>query len=138
MTSTTRQTAQRYMDLLCAGKFSDAFDVLAENATYTIIGTTPLSTPMKGRKAVKDALVPALASFRTPPKITCHELIVEGNRAVGLASGVGVGPTGLPYSQPHYAMVLAIEAGQIQSVVEFMDTVAVEVALLGNKLVPAG
>jgi ketosteroid isomerase-like protein len=135
--STTREIAQRYMDLLCAQKFAEAFDMLAPNANYRIIGTTAVSAPMSGRETVKATLVPALASFRQPPKLTCHELIVDGSRAVGLASGSGVGPTGLPYDQPHYAMVLGIENGQIQSVIEFADTVAVEVSLLGNKLVPA-
>ena len=133
----TREVAQRYMDLLCAQKFSEAFDLLSDTASYRIIGTTAVSAPMTGREAVKAVLVPALASFRKPPKLTCHEIIVEGSRAVGLASGEGVGPTGLPYSQPHYAMVLGIENGQVHSVVEFVDTVAVEVGLIGNKLVPA-
>lgn len=137
MSNSTREVAQRYMNLLCAGKFSEAFDMLSDAAPYRIIGTTPLSVPLPGREAVKAALVPALASFQKPLKLTCHELIVEGSRAVTIASGEGAGPTGLPYKQAHYAMVLSIENGQIQSVVEFMDTVAVETALLGNKLVPA-
>ncbi len=135
--NTTREVAQRYLDLLCAGNFPGAFDMLADKATYQIIGTTPLSGVLQGRDGVKAALVPALASFQKPLKLTCKELIVEGSRAVGLASGVGTGPTGLPYEQANYAMVLSIENGQIQSVVEFMDTVAVEVALVGKKLVPA-
>lgn len=133
----TRQTAQRYMELLCAQKFPDAFEMIDEHGTYTIIGSTPLSRTFEGRAAVKAALVPALASFREPPRLTLHEIIVEGTRAVALASGEGVGPTGKAYSQPHYAMVLSVRDGRIQSVVEFMDTVAVETALVGNKLVPA-
>lgn len=135
--SETRQVAQRYMDLLCAKKFAEAFDLLAPDASYRIIGTTAVSKPMKGRDAIKSVLVPALASFKKPPQLTFKELIVEGTRAVGLATGSGVGPTGLTYDQPHYAMVLRIENGQVQDVVEFADTVAIEVALLGNKLIPA-
>lgn len=133
----TRAVAQQYLQLLCDEKFSEAFDMLADDAQYQVIGTTAVSAPMKGREAVKAVLVPALASFQQAPKLTLHELIVDGSRAVGLASGHGVGPTGLPYSQPHYAMVLRVENGRVVDVVEFADTVAVEVALLGNKLVPA-
>ncbi len=135
--NTTREVAQRYMDQLCAGNFSGAFDLLAEKASYRIIGTTAVSAPMTGRQTIKDTLVAALGSFQKPLKLTFQGLIVEGDRAVGLASGEGAGPTGLPYSQPHYAMVLGIENGEIQSVVEFMDTVAVETALFGQKLVAA-
>lgn len=134
--SETREVAQRYMNLLCAQKFAEAFDVLAPDASYRIIGTTAISNPMKGRDLIKSVLVSALASLREPLKLEFKELIVEGNRAVGLASGSGVGPTGLLYEQGHYAMVLRIENGQVQDVLEFMDTVAVEVALLGKKLVP--
>lgn len=133
----TRSVARNYMELLCAQKFSEAFDLLSDDADYLIIGTTAVSMPMKGRETVKGALVPALASFQSPPKLTLQELIVDGNRAVGLASGHGIGPTGLPYSQPHYAMVLRIENGKVVNVVEYADTVAVEVALCGRKLVPA-
>ena len=136
MTETTRQVAQRYADSLCAGKFAEAFDLLSDNASYRIIGTTPLSSEMTGRQTIKEVLVGALGSFQKPLKLKFGELIVEGSRAVVLASGEGAGPTGLPYAQPHYAMVLGIENGQIHSVVEFMDTVAVEVALVGKKLVP--
>jgi ketosteroid isomerase-like protein len=134
---TTREVAQQYMDLLCAGNFAGAFDMLAPHATYRIIGATPISAPMTGAAFIKDTLVGALGSFQKPLQLTFKELIVEGSRAVGLASGQGVGPTGVPYSQPDYAMVLSVENGQIHSVLEFMDTVAVESALFGQKLAAA-
>jgi len=133
----TRSIARKYADLLCSGAFADAFDLLAPNVKYRIIGTTPLSTDLHGRDTVKGALVPALASFKQPPQLTLKEIIVDGNRAVILASGHGIGPTGLPYAQPHYAMVLRIDDGFIADVEEYADTVAVEVALVGKKLVPA-
>jgi ketosteroid isomerase-like protein len=137
MSQTTRDVAQRYMDLLCAGRFGDAFDLLADDATYRIIGSTPISSEMKGGALIKQTLVGALGSFQKPLQIRCHEIIVDGTRAVGLASGEGVGPSGVPYAQPHYAMVLRIEDGRIRSVVEFMDTVAVERALFGKTLAAA-
>ena len=80
--------------------------------------------------------MPALASFKKAPKLTLKEVIVDGNRAVGLASGSGVGPLGLPYNQPYYAMVLRVDKGRVTDVVEFADTVEVEIAI-GKKLVAA-
>ena len=133
----TREVAQRYMNLLCAQKFAEAFELLAPDVSYRIIGTTALSKPMKGRDVVKSVLVSALAGFRKPLQLQFKELIVDGNRAVGLACGSGIGPTGLPYEQGDYAMVLRIGDGQVAEVVEFMDTVAVEVAVLGKKLLAA-
>ena len=136
MSQSTREVVERYMNLLCEQRFADAFDLLADQATYCIIGNTAISGTLRGRAAVKNTLVSALASFRKPPLLKLKEVIAEGNRAVALASGEGVGPTGETYSQPHYAMVLRVGNGQIQDVVEFMDTVAVEVALLGRQLIP--
>src|SRR5688572_28174171 len=135
--SSTREVATRYMNLLCEQKFAEAFDMLTPTAAYRIIGTTPVSAPMKGRDQVKSVLVPALASCQKPPKLELQELIVEGSRAVAFAAGKGVGTTGLVYDQPFYAMVMTVEGDQLTSVVEYADTVMVEVALLGKKLVPA-
>lgn len=134
----TREVATRYIDLLCEQKFAEAFGLLADDVSYRIIGTTPASAPMRGRQTVIDTLVGVLGACQQPPKLTRSEVLVDGNRAVCLASGRGVGPTGIPYLQEHYAMVLRIDDhGVIVDVVEFADTVAVEVALCGKKLVAA-
>jgi ketosteroid isomerase-like protein len=130
----TRDVAQEYIDLLAGLRFAEAFEMLAPDAGYRIIGKTPLSNTFS-KADLQKILVPALSKFKQPPTLTFHELIVDGNRAVALASGHGIGPTGLPYDQPHYAMVLRIEGGLITDVVEFMDTVEVETQIIGRKLV---
>ena len=130
----TRETAQKYIDYLAALKFKDAFEMLAPDGKYTIIGKTPLSQ-IYSRSDLLNVLAPGLAEFKQPPTLTFSDLIVDGNRAVALASGHGIAPTGLAYVQPHYAMVLRIENGQVTEVVEFMDTVEIETKILGRKLV---
>lgn len=131
----TRETAQKYIDLLAAMKFVDAFEMLAPKGKYSIIGKTPLSRTYS-RDELLNVLVPGLSVFKQPPTLTFSDLIVDGNRAVALASGHGIGPTGLPYDQPNYAMVLRIENGAITEVVEFMDTVEVETQVFGRTFVP--
>ncbi len=130
----TRETAQKYIDFIAALKFAEAFEMLASDAKYRIIGKTPLSKTYS-RADLLNVLVPALAEFKQPPTLTFQELIVEGNRAVALASGHGISPAGLPYDQPHYAMILRIENGAITGVVEFMDTVEIETQIIGRKFV---
>lgn len=119
------------MGLICAGRYSEAFELLSDDATYTIVG----SPVMRGRETIVPMILQSLASFSQPLRVTLKEIIVEGNRAVALASGVGAGPTGKPYKQDYYAMVLRIEAGAIKEVIEFMDTVEVATKLLDKKLV---
>ena len=130
----TRETAQKYIDFIAALKFAEAFEMLASDAKYRIIGKTPLSKTYS-RADLLNVLVPALAEFKQPPTLTFQELIVEGNRAVALASGHGISPAGLPYDQLHYAMILRIENGAITGVVEFMDTVEIETQIIGRKFV---
>lgn len=131
----TRETAQRYIDFLAAGKFAEAFAMVSADGEYRIIGRTPFSKCFS-RSELLEVLVPGLASMKQPLSLTFSELIVEGNRAVALASGHGIGPSGLPYEQRHYAMVLRIENGAITDVLEFMDTVEVETKFFGRSLVP--
>lgn len=133
--SNTRDTAQQYIDFIAALNFADAFKMLSADAKYRIVGKTAFSKSYS-KSELLDVLVPGLSTFKQPPTLTFSELIVEGNRAVALASGHGIGPTGLPYDQPHYAMVLRIENGAITDVVEFMDTVEIETQIFGRKLVP--
>jgi len=134
MISSTRDTAQKYINFIAALKFPKAFEMLAPDAKYRIIGKTQLSR-LFSKSDLLSTVVPALATFKQPPTLKFQELIVEGNRAVALASGHGIGPTGLPYEQPHYAMVLRIENGAITDLVEFMDTVELETQILGRKFV---
>ena len=131
----TREIAQRYIDLIAALKFSEAFGMLAPNANYRIIGKTPFSKTYS-KADLLNVLVPGLKQFKQPPTLTFKELIVEGTRAVALASGHGIGPTGLPYDQPHYAMVLRIEDGLVTDVVEFLDTVEIETQITINFKLP--
>jgi ketosteroid isomerase-like protein len=107
--------------------------MLASDAKYRIIGKTPLSKTYS-RADLLNVLVPSLVEFKQPPTLTFQELIVEGNRAVALASGHGISPAGLPYDQPHYAMIL-IESGAITDIVEFIDTVEIETQIIGRKFV---
>ncbi|MFD2136758.1 hypothetical protein ACFSLT_19480 [Novosphingobium resinovorum] len=53
-----------------------------------------------------------------------------------IASVEGVGPYG-PYRQDPYCFILRTRDGRISEIVEYLDTVAVETALVGRKLVDA-
>ena len=65
----TRETAQKYIDFIAALKFAEAFEMLASDAKYRIIGKTPLSKTYS-RADLLNVLVPALAEFKQPPTLT--------------------------------------------------------------------
>ncbi|GLK43014.1 MULTISPECIES: nuclear transport factor 2 family protein [Novosphingobium] len=131
----SRQIARAFFDKLCSGDFMGGFESLAEDATWTIIGDTPLSKHFT-RDRLLTEMIPMLSTFREPARMAVSEIIAEGDRAVVIASVEGVGPYG-PYRQDPYCFILRTRDGRISEIVEYLDTVAVETALVGRKLVDA-
>lgn len=136
-TENTRKVIQRFMDNIAALKFVEGFSVIAEDGTWTLIGKTKASKTYTGRKEIFEELLAMLAGFRAPPTVKFAAPIVEGDRAVMLGAGTGVGPTGTPYEQPYYAWVTRVRGDEIVEVIEFLDTAELDMAGFGRKLVDA-
>lgn len=134
--SDTRALVQTFIDHVANGRALDAFNMINEDGTYILIGETPLSGTYHGRKDVLERFLGPIATWPSPPALTFGDVIVEGDKAAIRASGGGIGPTG-PYSQPHYMFYVRVANGGFAEVIEYLDTVAVEVAAYGKKLVPA-
>jgi ketosteroid isomerase-like protein len=132
-----RVVARQWAAHLQAGQGEEAIQLLADDAVFTIIGSTPLSGQYAGRDDVMARLVPALTRFPIPPKARCETVIAQGDRAVVLGSGQGTGPFG-PYDQPHYAWALRVKEGRITELTEYLDTVAIETAAFGTQLIRQG
>lgn len=129
----TRDVAEKFIRSMEAMEYADGFSLLAEDGKYIVIGTTQVSRTYNGRKDLFENLLPVLGGFVEPPVLKFQEPIIEGDRAVILASGGGVGPTG-PYDQPYYAFVTRVRGDEFIEVVEFMDTGMLETGVFGKKL----
>jgi hypothetical protein len=129
-------TGKKFIKHIEATQFLDAFGMLASDGQYIVIGTTKASRAYKGRQDLFDNLIPLLGTFTTPPILKFEEPVVDKDRVVLLASGKGVGPTG-PYDQPYYAFVTRVKGNEFAEIIEFADTVMLETALFGRKLVTA-
>lgn len=136
-TENTRQVVQRFMDNIASLKLLEAFGMFAEDGTWTIIGKTAASRTYHGRKELFEVLLPMLGGFKQPPQVKFSAPIIEGDRAVILGAGRGVGPTGIVYDQPHYAWVTRVRGDELVEIVEFLDTSELEIAAFGKKLVAA-
>lgn len=133
---TTREVVKRFSQAIEELRFLDAFSLLAEDGTYIVPGTTAVSRTYRGRRDLLDNLVPVLSTFIEPPVLRFSEPIIDGSRAVLLAGGRGMGPTG-PYDQPYYAFVVRVRGDELAEVTEFMDLVMLETGVFGKKLVAA-
>ena len=81
-----------------------------------------------------ERLLPLMQGFVTPPVFTFTDIIVDGDRAVILASSTGEGLYG-PYLQPHYAFIARVAGDGFAEIIEYNDTGVIESALYGRKLV---
>jgi len=133
---TPKLVAKRFVDLTECMDFLSAFNMLAEDGRYIVIGTTQISRTYNGRKDVMENLPLVFSGFTELPVLKFQEPIVDGNRAVLLAAGFGKGPTG-PYDQPYYAFVTTVRGEEFSEIIEFMDTGMLETAVFGKKLVNA-
>lgn len=129
----SREIARTFFDKLCSGDFAGGFASLADDATWSIIGTTAMSKTYNKQSMLSD-LVPMLSTFKEPAQMGVDEIIAEGDRAVVLAHVTGVGPYA-PYSQDTYCFVLRTGDGKVREIVEYLDTAAVEEAICGRRIV---
>ena len=132
----TRAVIQKFIDHVNAGQFAEAFSLLNEDGRYIVIGKTGASGVYNGRKELFEKLLPALATFKVPPALKFGDVIVEGNKGAFRASGKGVGPTG-DYDQPYYMWYVRVEGDGFAEMIEHLDTVQIETAVFGKKLVDA-
>jgi ketosteroid isomerase-like protein len=98
------------------------FNLLADNATWTVIGNCPISGTYVGReRLVEDALKPQRAKLAGPPTPTVTRLIAEGDSVVIQWIGKGTTKTGKPYNNS-YCYVVQIENGRIIRGTAYLDT----------------
>lgn len=133
--SSSRETVQRWFDLIAKGDAQGAFALFSDDVTYILKGTTPVSGVYRGMRAiVEDFFTPWRKQIVGDLVLTVDELIGDGNRVVALARGKAKTIHGLPYDND-YAFVFGLRDGKICEVIEYLDTALVETAAYGKKLV---
>ena len=102
---------------------------MAEDVTWTIIGSTHWSKTYRGKKAVLTELLgPLNAQLANGNTITAHRFIAEDDQVVVEGRGHNTTKTGKPY-QNTYCWVFRLSGGQVVDIVEYTDTALIESAL---------
>jgi ketosteroid isomerase-like protein len=133
----TRSVAKEFIRRLEAKQVADAYSLIGQSGRFILIGTTPISGVFDGWDEFIAHMGPILADLPDPTQLTFSETIVEGDRAVILASGKGKALGGQDYSQPYYAFVARVEGSNFSELIEFCDTVLIERAYFGKSIVNA-
>ena len=133
--SEARAIVQQWFDKLATGDATGAFELFAPDCVYVLQGTTPVSGTYRGLPAIlNDFFAPWRTRIDGALVVKVKELIAEGERVVALASGHARTVTGASYDN-EYAFVFRVRGGRIVEVNEFLDTVLVETAAYGRRLV---
>ncbi|WP_022962729.1 nuclear transport factor 2 family protein [Halopseudomonas pelagia] len=98
------------------------FDLLAEDAQWTVAGVSPVSDTYNSKQAlVEGAVEPIHARLQTAITPTVRHLIAQGNSVVVLWDGAATAMDGARYANS-YAWHLVMRDGRITQVTAFLDT----------------
>ena len=126
---TNRQIIRAIWDELARGNMAPLREALAEDVTWTMMGTTRWSGTYRGRRAVLDDLFrPLFERFADRYTNTAHRLIAEDDLVVVECRGRVTTKEGAPYHNT-YCWIVRLDAGRIVEITEYMDTALVAAVL---------
>ena len=98
------------------------FNLLTDTATWTVMGSCPISGTYVGRqRLVEDALTPLREKLAGHPTPTVINIIAEGDTIVIQWTGQGTTKTGQPYNNT-YCYVVQMDNGKITRGTSYLDT----------------
>ena len=120
---------QQVFDEMNAGNPRAYFQQMAEDISYTIIGSTPFSGTYAGRHQVVERIIaPLMAKLDGFITLTPRAIFGEGELVCVQAQGAARTRSGQPYNNT-YCFVFRLRDGKIVEVTEYMDTDLVRSAL---------
>ena len=121
----TAENKQLVLDFYAAGARGDmdtCFALLADDVTWTNIGSTKFSGTYRGKQAIaEDLLGPLFSQLKAGISSQVERLTAEGDVVVAQTSGTAETLDGTAYNNV-YCQVIRIRDGQISDVKEYMDT----------------
>ena len=124
-----RQLIQRVFDELAIGNGRPFMDALADDARWTVIGSSAWSRTYEGKRAIRDELMrPLFRQFADHYTARATRIVADDDVVVVEARGRVNTKSGKPYNQT-YCYVLRLADGQVRELTEYLDTELVNQAL---------
>lgn len=102
------------------------FDLLADDAEWTVAGTSPSSGTYRGRAAfMEQAVRPITERLATPIVPQVRHILAQGDHVVVIWDGTATAHDGSAYTN-QYAWHLQLADGRITHVTAFLDTWALQ------------
>lgn len=110
------------------------FTLLAPDATWTIVGNSPVSRTFGSRQEFLDVVIdPFNARLATPLVPTVRALYADGDTVIAYFTATATATDGKPYNNT-YSWYLRMRDGAIVEVTAFFDTI--EFTDLWNRITP--
>ena len=104
------------------GDVDACFDLIADDITWTNIGSTSLSGTYKGKTDLMEKLIgPLFGRLNAGIRTSIEKLIGQGDCVVALTSGTAETTDGRPYNNT-YCQVIRRRDGKFVEVIEYLDT----------------
>jgi uncharacterized protein len=118
-----KETIARAFEAWAAGT-GGPYALLANDATWTIVGNSPASRRYDSRQEFLDQVIdPFNARMASPLVPTVRALYAEGDWVIALFDAAGTARDGEPYRNT-YSWYLRLREGQIVESIAFFDTIA--------------
>lgn len=121
----TEQNRQLVADAFAAWGQGDSkpfFAIVADDVTWTVIGTTPISGTYTSKQAFLDGAVRQLGGrLQTPILADVKAVNADGDMVFLRWEGRSTGPAGQPYAQT-YCWVMRLDGGKVTEVTAYLDT----------------
>ncbi len=114
---------------LANGNGQPFMDALADDARWTVIGSSPWSRTYDGKQAIVDELMrPLFQQFAGQYTARAIRTVAEDDVVVVEARGQVTTKSGKPYNQT-YCYVFNLVDGKVRELIEYLDTDLVNQAL---------
>jgi ketosteroid isomerase-like protein len=129
MMNPNKQLLRHIYDELSRGNGKPFTDALADDAVWTITGSSAWSRSYRGKQAIRDELLtPLFAQFAGQYTNSAQRIIAEDDLVVVECRGQVTTKSGNPYNNS-YCYIYRVEGGKIRELTEYLDTALLAKAL---------
>ncbi len=121
-----KQVVLDFYEAGARGDMDSCFALLADDVSWTNIGSTRFSGTYSGKQVLMESLLgPLFGQLKAGISSKIERLIAEDDIVVAQTSGSAETLDGRPYNNA-YCQVIRIRDGQIAEVKEYMDTALID------------
>jgi ketosteroid isomerase-like protein len=121
-TEANKQTVLKFFEAGNRGDMDTCFSLVADDITWTNMGTTSLSGTYTGKPELMEKLLgPLFGQLKQGIHMDVVRLVAEGDHVVAQTQGSAETLDGKPYNNS-YCWIIRIRDGQFAELTEFLDT----------------